>query len=137
MRPPRRELFADINITPLTDIFLVLMIIMMVVAPMLEYRGLDMVVTVEAPTATKKELEAKRVWVAIAADGQYTVGESLVAYEELASAIQRESAAKPDGVVIEADPESNHAVLAHAIDAAETAGITQVSVVEKTAPAKK
>ena len=39
-----RDSFNEINITPLTDIFLVLLIIMMVIAPMLDQQGLNLAV---------------------------------------------------------------------------------------------
>ena len=39
-----RETFNEINITPLTDIFLVLLIIMMVVAPLLDSQGISLTV---------------------------------------------------------------------------------------------
>ena len=39
-----RDTFNEINITPLTDIFLVLLIIMMVIAPMLDQQGLNLTV---------------------------------------------------------------------------------------------
>ena len=37
-----RETFNEINITPLTDIFLVLLIIMMVIAPLLDQQGISL-----------------------------------------------------------------------------------------------
>ena len=39
-----RDTFNEINMTPLTDIFLVLLIIMMVIAPMLDQQGLNLTV---------------------------------------------------------------------------------------------
>ena len=39
-----RDTFNEINITPLTDIFLVLLIIMMVIAPLLDQQGLNLTV---------------------------------------------------------------------------------------------
>ena len=39
-----RKTFNEINITPLTDIFLVLLIIMMVIAPLLDQQGLNLTV---------------------------------------------------------------------------------------------
>ena len=39
-----RDSFNEINITPLTDIFLVLLIIMMVIAPILDQQGLSLAV---------------------------------------------------------------------------------------------
>ena len=44
MKLKRRDAFNEINITPLTDIFLVLLIIMMVVAPLLDQQGLNLLV---------------------------------------------------------------------------------------------
>ena len=38
------KMFTEINITPLTDIFLVLLIIMMVIAPLLDQQGLNLTV---------------------------------------------------------------------------------------------
>ena len=40
----QRKTFNEINITPLTDIFLVLLIIMMVIAPLLDQQGLNLAV---------------------------------------------------------------------------------------------
>ena len=40
----QRNTFNEINITPLTDIFLVLLIIMMVIAPLLDQQGLNLAV---------------------------------------------------------------------------------------------
>ena len=46
-----RDSFNEINITPLTDIFLVLLIIMMVIAPLLDQQGLNLAV----PEVVNKE----------------------------------------------------------------------------------
>ena len=46
-----RDSFNEINITPLTDIFLVLLIIMMVIAPLLDQQGLNLAV----PEMVKQE----------------------------------------------------------------------------------
>ena len=40
----KRQTFNEINITPLTDIFLVLLILMMVIAPILDQQGLSLAV---------------------------------------------------------------------------------------------
>ena len=50
-----RDSFNEINITPLTDIFLVLLIIMMVIAPMMDQQGLKLVV----PQAVKEQTQNK------------------------------------------------------------------------------
>ena len=50
-----RDSFNEINITPLTDIFLVLLIIMMVIAPLLDQQGLNLAV----PEVVNQEQIAK------------------------------------------------------------------------------
>ena len=53
-----KKTFNEINITPLTDIFLVLLIIMMVVAPMLDQQGIGLTVP-ENVEQTKMDKESK------------------------------------------------------------------------------
>jgi biopolymer transport protein ExbD/biopolymer transport protein TolR len=137
MKSANRELFGDINITPLTDIFLVLLIIMMVVAPLLDYRGLDMVVATGKAAPPDKKVESKRVWLSIAADGTYLIEGKSVQAEHLLDTIRDSLSAKPDGVIIETDPEANHAALMRAMDAVRSAGVVKVSVVETTPPPVK
>ena len=50
-----KDSFNEINITPLTDIFLVLLIIMMVIAPLLDQQGLNLTV----PENVQAENQAK------------------------------------------------------------------------------
>ena len=50
-----RESFNEINITPLTDIFLVLLIIMMVIAPLLDQQGLNLTVPENVKAENIKE----------------------------------------------------------------------------------
>ena len=53
-----RDTFNEINITPLTDIFLVLLIIMMVIAPLLDQQGISLSVP-ENVEQTKMDKESK------------------------------------------------------------------------------
>lgn len=135
MKQKQRALIAEINITPLTDIFLVLLIVMMVIAPLLEYRGLDLSVSSnDSAPATNEDL--KHVEIAIAADGQYTVEGAPATYADLTEVIKKDMVENPDGALILANPDAPHSAFAHAIDAAQAAGVTKVSVSD-AAPAKK
>ena len=64
-----RDSFNEINITPLTDIFLVLLIIMMVIAPLLDQQGLNLTV----PDIVKQEdlKDAKLITVLVTNDNKY------------------------------------------------------------------
>ena len=123
----RRAVFNDINITPLTDIFLVLLVIMMVVAPMLNTSGLKLSVPSAGPSAEAKE-DPKVTKVLISADGEFTIGEQKVSGGMLESEIKRLNAEHPDGVIIETDPAASHEVLTLAMDAVQSAGVSKLAV---------
>src|SRR5574339_366698 len=59
---------SDINVTPLVDVMLVLLIIMMIVAPMLQ-KGVDVRLPMAANTSDKPETQEQTV-VAVSADGR-------------------------------------------------------------------
>jgi biopolymer transport protein ExbD len=131
----RKQVFNEINITPLTDIFLVLLIIMMVVAPMLDSSGLKLSVPSVGPSADQKE-EPKVIRLAITPQGTYQVDSQPVDNFTLVNRLRSLAIQKPEGVIIEASPEASHEALTTAMDAAQTAGITKVAVTEATAASK-
>ena len=65
-----RDSFNEINITPLTDIFLVLLIIMMVIAPMLDQQGLNLAVP-EVVNAEQIKSESKIMSVVVTSDNTF------------------------------------------------------------------
>ena len=65
-----RDTFSDINITPLTDIFLVLLIIMMVIAPLLDQQGLNLTVP-ENVAQEQASKDTKILTVTVSADNRY------------------------------------------------------------------
>lgn len=65
-----RDTFSEINITPLTDIFLVLLIIMMVIAPMLDQQGLNLTVP-ENVAQEQQQKETKIMIVMVSAEDKY------------------------------------------------------------------
>jgi biopolymer transport protein ExbD len=123
----RREILAEINITPLTDIFLVLLIIMMVVAPMLDTRGLKVAVPSIGPSSETKT-EPKLIKVGIDAKGAYTIDGTAINRMQLSSKMREMKDEKTDGVLITTNPDATHGALTFAMDAAQTAGITKMAV---------
>lgn len=123
----RREVFGEINITPLTDIFLVLLIIMMVVAPMLDSSGLKLSVPSVGPSEDVTE-DPKVLRIGIAEDNTYAIDGQPVSPDLLMMKLQQMKTDYPDGVIIETHPEATHEALTAAMDAAQTAGITKLAV---------
>ena len=122
--------FNEINITPLTDIFLVLLIIMMVIAPLLDQQGLKLLVP-NNQEVKEKPKEPNLITIAVAEDGSYTINQQAVTLNDLVFSIQEAAREKKDGLLIQAADNATHGAVVAAMDAARTAGITNVSVIEK------
>lgn len=123
----KRKTFNEINITPLTDIFLVLLIIMMVVAPMLDQQGLNL--SVPNAQDQPKTKESKLITVDVLEDGSYTISGEKVSSDSLLFAIQDKSKTLKDGLLIQASDEATHGSVVKVMDAARNAGVTNISVI--------
>ena len=125
----KRQTFNEINITPLTDIFLVLLIIMMVIAPILDQQGLSLAVPqyVEQNDIDK---EAKTINVQVTEDNKYIISGSEVAENDLKDTIKQMSTDNPDGVLIQADGNTNHEAVVRLMDNVRSAGVKSISIVE-------
>ncbi len=124
----QRKTFNEINITPLTDIFLVLLVIMMVIAPLLDQQGLSLIVPKDN---AEHDPKSKVIMVEVSKDNTYKVDDSDVSAEGLLYSLTDLAKTKKDGLVIQADNESSHGAVVKVMDSARTAGITSISVVEK------
>jgi biopolymer transport protein ExbD len=125
----QRDSFSEINITPLTDIFLVLLIIMMVIAPLLDQQGLNLTVPSQHE-AQKQEQQPKIITINVTKDGQYTLDGQTVAANSLQSRIEEAYKVKKEGLLIRADQESTHGAVVQVMDAAQQVGVQNVSVME-------
>lgn len=125
----KRDTFNEINITPLTDIFLVLLIIMMVIAPLLDNQGLNLTV----PEIVKQEnlkKDTKLLNVLVTNDDKYFIDEQEVSLEELPEVLKKGAVDKPDGLLIQSQPDSTHGAVVRLMDNARNSGILNISVVE-------
>ena len=125
----QRDAFTEINITPLTDIFLVLLIIMMVIAPLLDQQGLNLTVPSQHE-AEKQEKESKIITINVSQSGQYSIDGQNISSDILLKAIKTAYQEKRDGLLIKAAQDSTHEAVVKVMDAAQTAGVASVSVME-------
>jgi biopolymer transport protein ExbD/biopolymer transport protein TolR len=128
MKASRSGQLEEINITPLTDVFLVLLIIMMLVAPLIDLKGLDMAVLDLGPSV--KTDEAKQLLVEVTKNGEYRVDGKTVDRDSLSSTVKEQSSATPDGVVIDADPDATHQATTYALAAVNMAGIKNIGMTQ-------
>ena len=122
----RERAMADINITPLVDVVLVLLIIFMLTAPIIE-SGID----VNVPkTRTVKQITEERVMVSVDKAQRIYLGNDAVNIHQLPDLL-RAKVRDPSrqSIYLRADAEVPFGVFATVMDAVKQAGITNVSIV--------
>lgn len=125
-----RKNFNEINITPLTDIFLVLLIIMMVIAPLLDQQGLNLAVPqLGAPPDNKKDV--KIITVDITDTGVISIDGKSYQQNQLILTLTDMKKVKKDGLVIQAEANATHQYVVSVMDAARNAGIENISLMQK------
>lgn len=122
-----RDSFNEINITPLTDIFLVLLIIMMVIAPMLDQQGLNLAVP-EVVDSTQIKSDTKIMNVIVTAENQIFAEGQAIESSELEKYFSSHAKDFPDGLLIQADDDSEHGAIVKVMDSARNVGITSISL---------
>ncbi|HEY2903247.1 MAG TPA: biopolymer transporter ExbD [Polyangia bacterium] len=126
-RHPKGQVRADINVTPLVDVVLVLLIIFMVVTPMIG-RG----VSVQLPITTnhdKKNDDNKDIIVSISQAGEVFVNADKVPTDHLTAAIEAERRRTPDkGVFLKADHRIDYGQAREAMEAIHRAGVEDVQL---------
>ena len=125
-----RETFNEINITPLTDIFLVLLIIMMVIAPLLDQQGIKLSVPENVEETKLDNKETKILTIVVTSDNKYLINNEEVAENMLGSTLSREVKNYPDGLMIEADGDSSHNAVVRLMDKARYAGVKAISLTQ-------
>ena len=126
----KRSTFNEINITPLTDIFLVLLIIMMVIAPMLDQQGLNLAIPDYIEKTDDMPDENKILTVVVTEDNKYIVGEDEVPEKMLAKVLKEQSRGFNEGLMIQADGNSDHGAVVKLMDTARNTGINSISITE-------
>jgi biopolymer transport protein TolR len=117
---------ADINITPLVDVVLVLLIIFMVTAPVLQ-SGIDVSVP---KTRTVKQITEEKMVITINKDQRVFLGNDAININEIGSKL-RQKIRDPhnQSIFVRADENVPFGAFATVMDAVKQSGITNVSIV--------
>ena len=117
---------SDINITPLVDVVLVLLIIFMVTAPVLQ-SGIELNVP---RTRTVKEITEERLVISINKQQRVFLGNDAVNINEIAAKIkQKIRDPQHQAVFVRADEDVPFGAFATVMDAVKQSGISNVSIV--------
>jgi biopolymer transport protein ExbD/biopolymer transport protein TolR len=125
-RGRRQSSLAEINVTPLVDVMLVLLIISMVAAPMLQ-RGVHL----ELPaTETATEIQEARVVVSVDREARIRINDRLVHADLLLGKMQELADARPgETVFLRADKLLPYGEVLGVMDQIRKAGIVRISLV--------
>jgi len=125
---------ADINITPLTDIFLVLLIIFMVTSVAMVDSGAKVML----PEVDDTQSAPREITITVTPQYEIYVNADLVAYDDLEGALRNLLVTRPDTpVVLQGDREVLLGDAVRILSAAQRAGATQVAIAaERARPAE-
>jgi biopolymer transport protein TolR len=119
---------ADINVTPLVDIMLVLLIIMMLIAPMLN-QGIRLTLP-EASNSGEKPDTQKQTVVAIDSRSKFYVNLIPVTADELVPRVQRALEDKKEKLVyVKGDKDAKYSAIMDAMDALRKAQIENIALI--------
>jgi biopolymer transport protein ExbD len=119
---------AEINVTPLVDVMLVLLIIFMITAPLMAHK-----IKIELPEATldtRPEDPGRPITLALKEDGEIYWNDELVQMAVLESQLAVEAQKKPQPRIdIRADKSTKYRVIAEVVKTAKNVGIAKVGFV--------
>jgi biopolymer transport protein ExbD len=133
-RRGKQEEPLEINLVPLIDVMMVILIFLMITTTYSKYTELQ----INLPTAeSEKQLERpNEITVLVNAQGQYVINKTAVAFrspEQLAEELRRAGAAlKEPVVVISADAVATHQSVIRVMEAARLAGLSQITFTTQT-----
>jgi biopolymer transport protein TolR len=121
------SLKADINVTPLVDVMLVLLIIMMLIAPMLNSFAVTLP---EADNSREKPDNQSQTVVAVDSSGRFYVNALPVTREDLIPRVQRALEDQKEKIVyLKGDKDAKYMAIMDAMDAFRTAQIENIALI--------
>ena len=124
---------SDINVTPLVDVMLVLLIIMMLIAPMLQ-QGVPVTLPEAGNSGDKPDTQDQTV-VAIDSRGKFYVNALPSAPEDLVPRVQRALEDKKEKIVyLKGDKDAQYAAIMDAMDALRKGQIENIALITERKP---
>ena len=118
---------SEINVTPLVDVMLVLLVVFIVTAPLLTY---DIPINLPKTEAVAPADQQDPVVVSIDGEGRFFINKDEVQFELLETHLIDAKANDPElRVQLQADDQVNYGEVARAMAAIERAGITKLAVI--------
>ena len=129
VRAEAKNVSSNINVTPMVDVMLVLLIIFMVITPMLQNKVQIDMAKVTNPENMPDADKDDAIVVAITRDGGVFLGQNKVAISELGDQVREKLSDKPGKTIyVRADARAQYKAVEDAIDDVRTAGVDEVGL---------
>ncbi len=120
------QIISTINITPLTDVMLVLLVIFMVTTPLIMMESFK----IKLPRAVSSGVESgEGVTIAITKEGDLSIDGAPISRDRLYDFIKERIAGAPERpIIIKADKDALHGAVVEVLDTAKRAGASRLSI---------
>ncbi len=127
---------SNINVTPMVDVMLVLLIIFMVITPMLHRDPRVEMARTSNPADMSDANKADALIVAVARDGKVFLNDEMVSDQTLSERVKERMAGRSDRTIyVRADARARYRFVVNAVDDVRSAGVDQVGLLtEKREP---
>jgi len=128
---------ADINVTPMVDVMLVLLIIFMVITPMLS-KGVSVdLAKTQNPIAMQAADKSDAIVVAVTRDGKTFLNTTQLKPEDLAPKVKDLLSNRTDHMVfVKSDQRAKYSVVLEVVQNLQAAGVDQLGLLTEQAQAK-
>jgi biopolymer transport protein TolR len=129
VRDEGKKVNSNINVTPMVDVMLVLLIIFMVITPMLQNKVQIDMAKVENATAMPDADKDDAIVIAVTRDGGVFLGQDKVDPSQLGSLVSDKLANQTDKTIyFRADSRAQYRAVEDAIDDVRTAGVDEIGL---------
>jgi biopolymer transport protein ExbD len=127
-------LMAELNVTPLVDVMLVLLVIFIVTAPMIVPQSMK--VNLPKTQAVAQQDQAKNAQLVVEASGQLTFQGNAINDQQLAAELKQQSSTPQFQLQVSADKAVPYGRVAEIMAIAQSSGVTKMSFVSVPAKSK-